>query len=970
MDEHTGDANLTRLLRETSWAARLARSLVGAELGEDLLQEAWAAALAHPPAEPVESSRAWLGTLLRRGASKMHRARGRRLERERRAAREEELPSTVGLRAREEERRVLVEAVLALPEAMREPLVLRYFDELTPKEIAARLGVPASTVRSRLQRGLEALREALERERGAEWRSWCLGLIPAAMLGRGVAAERTVLGGKGVLALLALLLVAAVGILGWSLGESGAPGEGGLTPRPDAEAEPATAALAEAPPDDVERQAIAADTELEAGTVTSQPESRVYVLRGLCLDEEKQPVADLRVVAANLRGTPSTVTDAAGVFTLPLAGPALATGPWQRASSGEPAEEVKLFVDGARHRAEATSVELGQQREVDVGVVQVVTAPRSVHGRALTAEGEAAEGALVYLLQDFDASLAPREIAHCSGFGRLTIPVGPFAFAETEPDGFFLLSGIPEGRFRLAIHTNGHDGLLTESLGADATERIELGNLRLERAGDAGSISGRVVTTTGEPIPEPWVMSRCGLADGRSRVDGFLIVGDADGRFRVPVPVGSTCALRVETELGWALTGGLAAGTHDLSIEVRPDSAAEPPERTEPVSTPRVAGRITLEGRGVGKARVVAWTARASGEALPTPGRLAAEEGEALAVPVVVVGSGRFARTESGADGHFAVAVPSGTPFVVLADFGPWDRPQLAELGPLELHQDEVREGLELVLRPAGWIAGVVLGDGAEALVGNAVLARSDGVPARKARIDADGGFRFDSLHPGRRYRLELAEGLSWAARVEPVVADVASGETTSVRLVLEGGRPASLRGRIRLDGEPPAGKWFLSLARDRGFITREDFDQRGEVHFEPLEPGRYTLDLVQQASPLVTFHRELDVFAGENTLELDLPTGRLELHDLPLPEELDLDFVAGGHYPVCLTWEGSDGLVWSCYPLEAKRGTAVVPAAPVGTVQLHLQDGTSITPPGEAPVVAELVVRAGETTEFTLPPR
>ena len=52
----------------------------------------------------------------------------------------------------------------ALPEHYRVPLLLRFFDELPPRTIAARLQLPVATVNTRLQRALEQLRGRLDQE--------------------------------------------------------------------------------------------------------------------------------------------------------------------------------------------------------------------------------------------------------------------------------------------------------------------------------------------------------------------------------------------------------------------------------------------------------------------------------------------------------------------------------------------------------------------------------------------------------------------------------------------------------------------------------------------------------------------------------------------------------------------------------------------------------------------------------------
>lgn len=63
--------------------------------------------------------------------------------------------------ARESRHRV-ERALHSLPKAFREPLVLRDLEELAYDEIAAVLGLPLGTVRSRIARGRERLRRILE----------------------------------------------------------------------------------------------------------------------------------------------------------------------------------------------------------------------------------------------------------------------------------------------------------------------------------------------------------------------------------------------------------------------------------------------------------------------------------------------------------------------------------------------------------------------------------------------------------------------------------------------------------------------------------------------------------------------------------------------------------------------------------------------------------------------------------------
>jgi RNA polymerase sigma-70 factor (ECF subfamily) len=56
------------------------------------------------------------------------------------------------------------EMVDRLPERLAQAILLRFFEELSEKEVAARLGVPVGTVKSRLHHGLRRLAEEMDEE--------------------------------------------------------------------------------------------------------------------------------------------------------------------------------------------------------------------------------------------------------------------------------------------------------------------------------------------------------------------------------------------------------------------------------------------------------------------------------------------------------------------------------------------------------------------------------------------------------------------------------------------------------------------------------------------------------------------------------------------------------------------------------------------------------------------------------------
>ena len=70
-----------------------------------------------------------------------------------------------------------------LDERYRTPLVLRYYEDVTPAEIANQLGIPLRTVHTRLRRGLQKLRERMDAAGGGRER-WSSMLLMTAMAPR------------------------------------------------------------------------------------------------------------------------------------------------------------------------------------------------------------------------------------------------------------------------------------------------------------------------------------------------------------------------------------------------------------------------------------------------------------------------------------------------------------------------------------------------------------------------------------------------------------------------------------------------------------------------------------------------------------------------------------------------------------------------------------------------------------------
>jgi len=174
--------NPEELLIHSDFIRSLARSLVRDQnTADDISQQTWLAAVKSPPSENI-NIRNWLSKVAVNFTRIIYRSDKKRDIRERAAARPELMPSPDEIASREETRRILVNAVLSLTEPFRTAVFLRYYENLSAKEVAKRTGVPLSTARSQIQRGLEKVRLRLDSIHGGNRASWTLALAPFAGL--------------------------------------------------------------------------------------------------------------------------------------------------------------------------------------------------------------------------------------------------------------------------------------------------------------------------------------------------------------------------------------------------------------------------------------------------------------------------------------------------------------------------------------------------------------------------------------------------------------------------------------------------------------------------------------------------------------------------------------------------------------------------------------------------------------------
>lgn len=533
------------LLEHQAWVRALARRLVrDPHIAEDLAQETYAIALERPSGS-VQAMKAWLATVMRNLVRERARVDGSRSWREESTARQEATESTAELFERVSAHRQVVETLTTLSEHYRQVLLLRYFDGLTPTQIAARTGVPLSTVKTRLARGLARMREELDRAAGGDGHAWLQGLAPL-VTGPSFGAP------KPPQALAPLALRAAMVVLPLVLGgallwraldgrDTAAPESAdqlALARRPDQE--PSPPALRSTGQGALPSGRTPANGPQEtAGTAVAPRGPVEYPLRGSVNFPDGRPASGVVLTFEPRAGRAATniaVSAQDGAFEF-------------RAARG--AGRVRALGEGF------VTLLAGEARAGSVaGDVRVVVVPGSPFAGAV-----------------FDASGAPVAAAEVAILPPEALLVAARSDAENEALALRFVTTDAVGRFDLgvAIEVPGAqlqvlaEGFVAHEVprpvGAQRALRVEL-----ERpAVRADDLLGWVETPGGAPA----VGARVGLG-------GLVVRANEDGEFRVPrgaAFAGGGAPARIS-----ALLDGFGPATRELSPEERAAfGAAEEP---------------------------------------------------------------------------------------------------------------------------------------------------------------------------------------------------------------------------------------------------------------------------------------------------------------------------------------------------------------------------------------------------------
>jgi len=1012
------------LLAHAEWARALARRLVGdASTADDVVQDTWVAALRRPPraGDPV---RPWLGRVLANVVHQRQRAEGRRTHRERQASRGEALPSAAELTQRTEAQRSLMDAILELDEQLRTVVLLRYFEGLSSAEIARRQGVPAGTVRWRLKRGLDELRVILEERAGGRGADWCAALVPllrvpprsaVATMGTGATLKALIsmkLSAKTLAIAVFLVggafLLKAAGVLTWSgptpreavqfrpLELSAAPALlDASAPSPEAEPEAARAAISDPvsePPSGALPNPTVRARFVDAGGVpvagvraelwptrepavaASGPDGRVVVqgdlyggnmgaelrfahprhasdkvefasaerdldlgdlvlhpggaLHGTVLDPEGLPLAGCEIevygreVSENsvggLRssrrsglGAARTTTDVQGQFSL----------------GGLLAGDVQVLAEMPDELHKGTS-----------GLVEVRAGEES-YGLVIVAEAIPQSDRIEGVVLDPDGQPIPRASVSAR-------------YRSLWSSGSIGVTADLEGRFRILVRSSADHELTAEDprdrWGPVRLAGVEPGDLDVElRFADLGSFQVRLVDASGRPLERASLSVRTADGDDFFEWRSNIALDEGQASLRLP-------AEPFQLEV-------IADGYDRLSAGPFSPSSLSGVLEFELESLPGLTGTVTADGRPLEGVSLTVHR-RARGRTLnngfpvhfePQPVSRATSDAE-----------GRFTLTVRESGSYVLRAAPSGSG---------------ALLAPTELELPDVNpkaghSGITLELGPGGVLEGRVVAPAGGRASTVVAISRGDG-NARTQRVPAGGTFRFEGLTPGRwlvvRRETELASGSSSTSsdsstpwRELPWSCEVFEGRTTIHDLVLGEAETARLEGHLTLD-QPLPGDCVAAL------IPLEDdaenmvsgssdgqLDREGAFALDALE-GRYRLT-VSLGSGAPVLLEELTIGAGTTTWNRELETGALTIEGLAPPTDTDAA-------PLLLVWEGAGGL-WALAPLTAdEEGRAHVPLFPAGSVRVVRAVRGLGGDPRAFPVLLELEVSAGETTNARL---
>ena len=482
----------------------IARALVDAGDVDDVIQETAAQVLQRPPNQ-VASRFGWLSGVVRNRARKHYRSEQRRQQREqvvggRALAMQGAPPSPLAAAVHRETIARLDAALLALPQPYQDTVLLRYYESLTPPQIAERTSTSLATVKSRLARGLALLRDRLDAgdHKGSSWR-------PALVAAFGIPQKAKVasIATLGICLMASKLVLAALAavVLGlwlWPSGEA-LPPTNASPPAAQNEQDAGENVLDDGGATVSKREAVA--NEGTPVAPVTQPADGV-TFTGRCVDQLGVPLAGVQVNArtrardggfAQASVAQTTGSDGTFVVTLPIVDKC-----YQHL---ELTADGRCDVDGTKHDAVA-----GEQHELGDVVVPLA---RRVRGVIVDEQGNPQSGVRIGIQRERVGGNARRILEAASRSSDAeTDSFGVFVFANAMAPGmhFFSLDR------RSLVDKNASR--------IDLTDEPLLRELLLVVGPSPPTCSGIVVRSDGSPI-----------AKASIRLDNSTTSSGPDGRF-------------------------------------------------------------------------------------------------------------------------------------------------------------------------------------------------------------------------------------------------------------------------------------------------------------------------------------------------------------------------------------------------------------------------------------------------------
>ena len=513
------------LLQDIRWLEELARRLSrDPELAKDACQSVWLDWQRRPE---LRGDRSLLARALRQTLWLMRRGDQRRRAREQASAREDWTLSPEQLIARGEERERTWRALVKLAPEYRQLLLLRFAEGLSPREIADELELKTDTVRWRLRRGIELLRESmgvqLPEVIPSERRAWAIPFLSGLQLRR-TSALKTFLGSSSPLITKTILMskttLGALALSGLALLLTFAyyQVDGG-----DELPETEIAALdGEANEPDIKRPANTPPTspsQEDAGTLQPAPTAFQGLITGRVLERDEfsgrtRLLEGARVVSFRRSGRRwETTTDAEGRFRLRVPPPE-GKNLWISVEAGEFQTRLTRRIDPGRF---LRSPERPQLLLCDLG--ELTLAP-----------------ACVIVASCIDTSGNPIAGALLSVNGlRWILPKDSEENWESDAQGRWRMSRAPVGRHELSIAAAGF---------ADLRREVELPPGRIITLPPfildaAATVRGLVTDLLESPLPDATIRTRLRDPSWRFPIDEY-------GFFEARVPDMSSVRVWIE----------------------------------------------------------------------------------------------------------------------------------------------------------------------------------------------------------------------------------------------------------------------------------------------------------------------------------------------------------------------------------------------------------------------------------------